>query len=110
MRGKVDLTSIVWLDRWTGQFVRHDNDRRRPRTTAEIYALNRAMAKRMEEVFVRRGIPVVPSIGAFAFCTEVLHFALNAFRRGLPQAIMMSGVGRIRPAWLAGADCALLPL
>ena len=43
--------------------ARHDNDRKRPRTTAEIYGSNRAMAGKMEEVFVRRGIPVVPSIG-----------------------------------------------
>ncbi|OBZ76592.1 Endopolyphosphatase [Grifola frondosa] len=43
--------------------ARHDNDRMRPRTTAEIYALNRAMAKKMEDVFVSKGIPVIPSIG-----------------------------------------------
>ncbi|KAH9853441.1 hypothetical protein C2E23DRAFT_867908 [Lenzites betulinus] len=47
----------------TGPAARHDNDRRHPRTTAEIYDLNRAMAKKMEHVFVRKGIPVVPSIG-----------------------------------------------
>ncbi|RDX55657.1 hypothetical protein OH76DRAFT_757959 [Lentinus brumalis] len=63
-----DYLEREWVDDidfviWTGDSARHDNDRRRPRTTAEIYALNRAMAKRMEEVFVRRGIPVVPSIG-----------------------------------------------
>ncbi len=45
-------------------FYRHDNDRKRPRTTAEIYELNQAMAKKMEDVFVRKGIPVVPTIGA----------------------------------------------
>ncbi|KAI9000980.1 hypothetical protein BD414DRAFT_473259 [Trametes punicea] len=48
---------------WTGDSARHDSDRRRPRTTAEIYELNSALAKKMEHVFVRRGIPVVPSIG-----------------------------------------------
>ena len=75
MRGMPSLTSFVWADRWTGQFARHDNDRKRPRTTSEIYALNRAMAKRMEDVFVRRGIPVVPSIGASAFRAEVRSIA-----------------------------------
>ncbi|CDO76280.1 hypothetical protein BN946_scf184470.g38 [Trametes cinnabarina] len=49
---------------------RHDNDRRRPRTTAEIYELNRALAKKMEHVFVRRGIPVVPSIGPNSITAE----------------------------------------
>lgn len=44
---------------------RHDSDRKRPRTTNEIYTFNRAMAKRMEEVFLSRGIPVIPSIGAW---------------------------------------------
>ena len=42
---------------------RHYNDRKIPRTLKEIYALNRAMAQRMEEVFTSRGIPVIPSIG-----------------------------------------------
>lgn len=56
---------------WTG-LPRHDNDRRRPRTTAEIYALNRAMAEKMEEVFLRKGIPVVPSIGTSSFYLNVL--------------------------------------
>ncbi|GBE79453.1 Endopolyphosphatase [Sparassis crispa] len=48
---------------WTGDSARHDNDRKIPRTTAEIYGLNRAITKRMEEVFTSKGIPVVPSIG-----------------------------------------------
>ncbi|KZT74415.1 endopolyphosphatase [Daedalea quercina L-15889] len=48
---------------WTGDNARHDNDRKRPRTTNEIYMLNRAMAKRMEEVFLSKGIPVIPTIG-----------------------------------------------
>lgn len=43
--------------------ARHDNDRKQPRTLKEIYQLNRAMAKRMEEIFVSKGIPVIPSIG-----------------------------------------------
>ncbi|TFK75900.1 endopolyphosphatase [Pluteus cervinus] len=48
---------------WTGDNARHDNDRKLPRTPAEIYDLNRAVAKRMEEIFLSRGIPVVPSLG-----------------------------------------------
>ncbi|PCH41204.1 endopolyphosphatase [Wolfiporia cocos MD-104 SS10] len=48
---------------WTGDSARHDNDRKKPRTTNEIYMLNRAMARRMEEVFTIKGIPVIPSIG-----------------------------------------------
>ncbi|KAI9063209.1 hypothetical protein FKP32DRAFT_733993 [Trametes sanguinea] len=64
----LDFLDREWADEidfviWTGDSARHDNDRRRPRTTAEIYELNRALAKKMEHVFVRRGIPVVPSIG-----------------------------------------------
>ena len=42
---------------------RHDNDRKNPRTPKNIYDLNRVIAKRMEEVFLSRGIPVVPTIG-----------------------------------------------
>ncbi|KAH8830912.1 endopolyphosphatase [Flagelloscypha sp. PMI_526] len=48
---------------WTGDNVRHDNDRKLPRTQDEIYALNRAVAKRMDELFLSQGIPVVPSLG-----------------------------------------------
>ncbi|KAL1946769.1 hypothetical protein VTO73DRAFT_14873 [Trametes versicolor] len=64
----LDFLDREWADEidfviWTGDSARHDNDRRHPRTTAEIYDLNRAMAKKMEHVFVRKGIPVVPSIG-----------------------------------------------
>lgn len=46
------------------QGSRHDNDRKLPRTTKEIYDLNRVMADRMESVFLSKGVPVVPSIGA----------------------------------------------
>ena len=42
---------------------RHDIDRKNPRTPKNIYDLNRATANRMEEVFLSRGIPVVPTIG-----------------------------------------------
>lgn len=48
---------------WTGDSARHDNDRKLPRTTKEIYELNRAVAKKMEQVFTSKGIPVIPSIG-----------------------------------------------
>jgi len=42
---------------------RHDIDRKNPRTPKNIYDLNRVIAGRMEEVFLSRGIPVVPTIG-----------------------------------------------
>lgn len=48
-----------------GMGYRHDNDRRHPRTTKEIYQLNRAVAKKMWDIFGSRGIPAVPSLGAF---------------------------------------------
>ncbi|KAL0579696.1 Endopolyphosphatase [Marasmius crinis-equi] len=48
---------------WTGDNARHDNDRKLPRTTFEIYDLNRAVAHKMKEVFSKKGIPVVPSLG-----------------------------------------------
>lgn len=48
---------------WTGDSARHDNDHKLPRTTAEIYGLNRVITKKMEDVFTSKGIPVVPSIG-----------------------------------------------
>ena len=57
-----EITSDVDLDQF---FVRHDNDDRNPRTLSEIYDLNRAVAARMDEVFVQRGVQVVPTIGVF---------------------------------------------
>ncbi|KZT12740.1 uncharacterized protein LAESUDRAFT_13671 [Laetiporus sulphureus 93-53] len=54
-----DIDFVVW----TGDSARHDNDRKNPRTTNEIYMLNRIMAQKMEEVFLSKGIPVIPSIG-----------------------------------------------
>lgn len=44
---------------------RHDNDRKLPRTTKEIYELNRAMARKMEDLFLSKGIPVIPTIGKY---------------------------------------------
>ncbi|KAF8351449.1 Metallo-dependent phosphatase-like protein [Amanita rubescens] len=48
---------------WTGDNARHDSDESVPRTPAEIKDLNKAVAKKMREIFLERGIPVVPSIG-----------------------------------------------
>ena len=45
---------------------RHDNDRKNPRTPKNIYDLNRRMAVRMEQIFLSRGIPVIPTIGELA--------------------------------------------
>ncbi|KAG1892443.1 hypothetical protein F4604DRAFT_1565645 [Suillus subluteus] len=42
---------------------RHDEDHEIPRPLDEIFAVNRAVAKKMEDVFLRKGIPVVPSLG-----------------------------------------------
>ena len=64
---------------WTGDSARHDNDRELPRTPGEIYELNRAISRRMEEVFVRRGVPVVPCLGK---CIEgkMPLYLLGSFR------------------------------
>ncbi|KAF9055285.1 hypothetical protein BDZ89DRAFT_13863 [Hymenopellis radicata] len=48
---------------WTGDNARHDNDHKVPRTPAEIFDLNRAVAKKMDKIFASKGIPVVPSLG-----------------------------------------------
>ena len=48
---------------WNVPTRRHDNDRKNPRTPKNIYDLNRQMARRMEDIFLSRGIPVVPTIG-----------------------------------------------
>ncbi|KAH7929456.1 hypothetical protein BV22DRAFT_1143330 [Leucogyrophana mollusca] len=63
-----DFLDEHWSDEidfviWTGDNARHDNDEELPRTLDEIYDLNRVIAGRMEEVFLRKGIPVVPSLG-----------------------------------------------
>ncbi|KAG2156070.1 Metallo-dependent phosphatase-like protein [Suillus clintonianus] len=54
-----DIDFVVW----TGDNARHDEDNEIPRTVDEIFALNRAVAKKMEDAFLRKGIPVVPSLG-----------------------------------------------
>jgi endopolyphosphatase len=43
-----------------------------PRTPGEIYDLNRAIASKMEHIFHKKGIPVVPSIGKF-FVFKIIH-------------------------------------
>lgn len=48
---------------WTGDNVRHDNDHKIPRTLDEIYGLNSMLATAMENIFLKKGIPVVPSLG-----------------------------------------------
>jgi len=48
------------------QFIncgRHDEDHKIPRTPSEVFDLNRQVATRMEKIFLKKGIPVVPSIG-----------------------------------------------
>ena len=52
---------------------RHDNDRQIPRTPDEIYELNRAVSRRMNEVFTSRGIPVVPTLGTFLLIRVFLY-------------------------------------
>ncbi|KAI0003083.1 endopolyphosphatase [Russula compacta] len=47
---------------WTGDNVRHDNDRKIPRTVKEIYDLNSMLAMEMENIFLKKGVPVVPSL------------------------------------------------
>ncbi|KAH8118273.1 Metallo-dependent phosphatase-like protein, partial [Phellopilus nigrolimitatus] len=64
----LDFLEKHWADEvdfviWTGDSARHDNDRELPRTPSEIYELNRAMVRRMNEVFTSRGVPVVPCLG-----------------------------------------------
>jgi hypothetical protein len=44
----------------------HDNDRKIPRTLNEIYDLNNMLAMAMEDIFLNKGVPVVPSLGEFA--------------------------------------------
>jgi hypothetical protein len=62
--------ATVFLNVIFSQDGSHDYDRKMPRTPAEIYELNRGIAGRMEEIFTKRGVPVVPSLG-----TSALPFA-----------------------------------
>ncbi|KAG5343116.1 hypothetical protein C0989_000106 [Termitomyces sp. Mn162] len=58
----------------TGDNARHDNDPKIPRTPDEIYALNRAVAAKMRQIFSSRGIPVVPSLGPNSITNEFAKF------------------------------------
>jgi hypothetical protein len=46
-------------------FASHDKDRKIPRTLKEICDLNGMLATEMENIFLKKGIPVVPSLGEF---------------------------------------------
>ncbi|KIK97145.1 hypothetical protein PAXRUDRAFT_825228 [Paxillus rubicundulus Ve08.2h10] len=48
---------------WTGDSSRHEDDDKLPRPLDEIYDLNRLVARQMQELFLSKGIPVVPSLG-----------------------------------------------
>lgn len=43
----------------------HDNDHKIPRTLDEIFGLNSMLATAMEDIFLKKGIPVIPSLGEF---------------------------------------------
>jgi endopolyphosphatase len=47
----------------TGDNARHDSDRKIPRTLKEIYDLNGMLATDMENIFLKKGVPVIPSLG-----------------------------------------------
>ena len=57
----------------TVTFIRHDNDHKIPRTPSEIFDLNRQVATRMEKIFLKRGVPVVPSLGKEIFILALPH-------------------------------------
>ncbi|SCV03577.1 LAME_0H11540g1_1 [Lachancea meyersii CBS 8951] len=56
---------------WTGDNIRHDNDRRNPRTESQIFDLNAQMAQRFEKIFRNPDnidprdfdVEVIPSLG-----------------------------------------------
>jgi hypothetical protein len=53
------ITLLIRFCPW----IRHDDDHKIPRTPSEIFDLNRQVAKKMEKIFLKKGIPVVPSLG-----------------------------------------------
>ncbi|THV08536.1 hypothetical protein K435DRAFT_641814, partial [Dendrothele bispora CBS 962.96] len=59
----LDFLEKEWANEIDFVICKHDNDRKIPRTPSEIYDLNRAMTRRMEQIFTTKGIPVVPSLG-----------------------------------------------
>jgi repressor of nif and glnA expression len=56
----------------------HDNDRKIPRTPKEIFDLNSMLAREMENIFIKKGIPVVPSLGNNDIWRRCFH--LNTMR------------------------------
>lgn len=65
LRDKIDFVI------WTGDNVRHDNDRRNPRTEAQIFDMNDIVATKMTEIFSAGNeedprdfdVSVIPSLG-----------------------------------------------
>jgi endopolyphosphatase len=65
LRDKIDFVI------WTGDNIRHDNDRRFPRTEAKIFEMNRIVADKFHDVFHGDDeldprnfvVPVIPSLG-----------------------------------------------
>lgn len=64
LRDKIDFVI------WTGDNIRHDNDRRIPRTEAEIFDMNSRVAENFHDIFHgdaldprHYDVPVVPSLG-----------------------------------------------
>lgn len=47
---------------------RHEDDKL-PRTLDEIYDSNRAVVRKMQEVFSSKGIPVIPTLGKYNLLT-----------------------------------------
>ncbi|CAK5264673.1 unnamed protein product [Mycena citricolor] len=60
---RFETVGRLHLEAHTQRPLRHDNDRKLPRTPKEIYDLNRGVASKMTSIFTSRGIPVIPSIG-----------------------------------------------
>ncbi|KAJ3997021.1 Metallo-dependent phosphatase-like protein [Lentinula boryana] len=96
----LDFLEEHWADDidfviWTGDNARHENDPKIPRTTNEIYEMNDVLAKRMNEIFTIRGIPVIPSLGPNSIINEFLKIWQSfvpfpyhqAFRRGAYFAV-----------------------
>lgn len=65
LRGKIDFVI------WTGDNIRHDNDRNEPRTESQIFELNAKMAKKFQDIFRNPNslnprdfdVDVIPSLG-----------------------------------------------
>jgi len=56
----------------------HDNDHKIPRTLDEIFGLNSMLATAMENIFLKKGIPVVPSLGEYKQSSLVYYTQLTA--------------------------------